>query len=261
MRRRRDRRTKERLRRTVVTKHLERARKGEISLDEIPFAPEDAPPIVRELPGPGKFSIRKTTVPAAPAPARGKPSGSSPAPKKKPEKDAQQSLPLTVSGYPSPPVSLLEKRQQSGCDRPEGPRRDGPTDRREVRRVRRGRGGHRVSPGPVVTTFEFKPSAGVKSTRSWPRDDLALALKAESIRIERIPGSSTVGIEVPEPGGGDHRVRDIIESERSRAPVAADPRPRQGHPRRARRRPTSRACRISSSPAPPAPASRSASTP
>ena len=47
-------------------------------------------------------------------------------------------------------------------------------------------------PGPVVTTFEFKPSAGVKYARVVNLgDDLALALKAESIRIERISGSST----------------------------------------------------------------------
>ncbi|HSN68606.1 MAG TPA: DNA translocase FtsK 4TM domain-containing protein, partial [Thermoanaerobaculia bacterium] len=53
-------------------------------------------------------------------------------------------------------------------------------------------------PGPVVTTFEFKPSAGVKYARVVNLgDDLALALRAESIRIERISGSSTVGIEVP----------------------------------------------------------------
>ncbi|HEY7862163.1 MAG TPA: DNA translocase FtsK 4TM domain-containing protein, partial [Thermoanaerobaculia bacterium] len=59
----RDKRTKERLRRTVVAKHLEKARKEEISLSEIPFAEEDEPPLVREVPGPGKFSIRKSTAP------------------------------------------------------------------------------------------------------------------------------------------------------------------------------------------------------
>ena len=58
-------------------------------------------------------------------------------------------------------------------------------------------------PGPVVTTFEFKPSAGVKYAKVVNLgDDLALALKAESIRIERISGSSTVGIEVPNLTGG-----------------------------------------------------------
>jgi S-DNA-T family DNA segregation ATPase FtsK/SpoIIIE len=55
-----------------------------------------------------------------------------------------------------------------------------------------------IHPGPVVTTFEFKPEAGVKySKMTGMVDDLCLALKAESVRIDRMAGRSTVGIEVP----------------------------------------------------------------
>jgi S-DNA-T family DNA segregation ATPase FtsK/SpoIIIE len=69
-------------------------------------------------------------------------------------------------------------------------------------------------PGPVVTTFEFKPSAGVKYAKVVNLgDDLALALKAESIRIERISGSSTVGVEVPNKKRELITLRDIIETE------------------------------------------------
>jgi DNA segregation ATPase FtsK/SpoIIIE, S-DNA-T family len=69
-------------------------------------------------------------------------------------------------------------------------------------------------PGPVVTTFEFKPSAGVKYAKVVNLgDDLALALKAESIRIERISGSSTVGIEVPNRKRELITLRDIIETD------------------------------------------------
>ena len=69
-------------------------------------------------------------------------------------------------------------------------------------------------PGPVVTTFEFKPSAGVKYAKVVNLgDDLALALKAESIRIERISGSSTVGIEVPNKKRDLIVLRDIVETE------------------------------------------------
>ncbi|HEX7829997.1 MAG TPA: DNA translocase FtsK 4TM domain-containing protein, partial [Thermoanaerobaculia bacterium] len=69
-------------------------------------------------------------------------------------------------------------------------------------------------PGPVVTTFEFKPSAGVKYAKVVNLgDDLALALKAESIRIERISGSSTVGIEVPNRKRELIALRDIIDAE------------------------------------------------
>jgi S-DNA-T family DNA segregation ATPase FtsK/SpoIIIE len=69
-------------------------------------------------------------------------------------------------------------------------------------------------PGPVVTTFEFKPSAGVKYAKVVNLgDDLSLALKAESMRIERISGSSTVGIEVPNKKRELITLRDIIDTE------------------------------------------------
>jgi S-DNA-T family DNA segregation ATPase FtsK/SpoIIIE len=62
-----------------------------------------------------------------------------------------------------------------------------------------------INPGPVVTTFEFKPEAGIKYSRITNLcDDLCLALKAESILIERMAGKSTVGIQVP------NRQREII---------------------------------------------------
>src|SRR5271165_87258 len=62
-----------------------------------------------------------------------------------------------------------------------------------------------INPGPVVTTFEFKPEAGIKYSRVTNLvDDLCLALKAESILVERMAGKSTVGIQVP------NRKREII---------------------------------------------------
>jgi len=76
-------------------------------------------------------------------------------------------------------------------------------------------GGHvtQINPGPVVTTFEFKPEAGIKYSRITSLgDDLCLALRAESILIERIPGKSTVGIEVPNPHRETIALRDVIES-------------------------------------------------
>ncbi len=55
-----------------------------------------------------------------------------------------------------------------------------------------------ISPGPVITVFEFQPAPGVKVSQIVNlQDDLALALKAESVRIDRLPGRSTLGIEVP----------------------------------------------------------------
>ncbi len=72
---------------------------------------------------------------------------------------------------------------------------------------------HRINPGPVVTTFEFKPDPGIKYSRVVGlADDLCLALKAESIRIDRIAGKSTVGIEAPNAQREKIFLRDVIES-------------------------------------------------
>src|SRR6202011_5473982 len=70
-----------------------------------------------------------------------------------------------------------------------------------------------INPGPVVTTFEFKPEAGIKYSRIIGlTEDLCLALQAESILIERIPGKSTIGIEVPNLTRQTIALREIIEA-------------------------------------------------
>jgi S-DNA-T family DNA segregation ATPase FtsK/SpoIIIE len=70
-----------------------------------------------------------------------------------------------------------------------------------------------ICPGPVVTTYEFKPDPGVKYSRvTGLVDDLCLALKAESIRIDRMPGKPHVGIEVPNPRRETIYLREVIES-------------------------------------------------
>ncbi|MGH9378009.1 MAG: DNA translocase FtsK 4TM domain-containing protein, partial [Terriglobia bacterium] len=70
-----------------------------------------------------------------------------------------------------------------------------------------------IHPGPVVTTFEFKPEAGIKYSRITNLvDDLCLAMKAESILIERIAGKSTVAIEVPNLRREIIYLREILES-------------------------------------------------
>lgn len=70
-----------------------------------------------------------------------------------------------------------------------------------------------IHPGPVVTTYEFKPEAGIKYSRITNLvDDLCLAMKAESILINRIAGKSTVGIEVPNLHREIIHLRELIES-------------------------------------------------
>jgi S-DNA-T family DNA segregation ATPase FtsK/SpoIIIE len=71
-----------------------------------------------------------------------------------------------------------------------------------------------INPGPVVTTFEFKPEAGIKYSRITNlTEDLCLGLQAESILIERIPGKPTVGIEVPNTKREVIALRQMLESE------------------------------------------------
>jgi S-DNA-T family DNA segregation ATPase FtsK/SpoIIIE len=70
-----------------------------------------------------------------------------------------------------------------------------------------------INPGPVVTTFEFKPEAGIKYSRVTSLcDDLCLALRAESILIERMSGKSTVGIQVPNHERETIWLREVVEA-------------------------------------------------
>ncbi|OBV28489.1 hypothetical protein BKN38_03410 [Helicobacter sp. CLO-3] len=73
----------------------------------------------------------------------------------------------------------------------------------------------RFYPGPVVTTFEFRPAPNVKVSRiAGLSDDLAMALSARSIRIQApIPGKDAVGIEVPNAETQTIYLREILESE------------------------------------------------
>jgi S-DNA-T family DNA segregation ATPase FtsK/SpoIIIE len=71
-----------------------------------------------------------------------------------------------------------------------------------------------IHPGPVVTTYEFKPDAGVKYSRiTGLADDLCLAMRAESVLIDRIPGKSTVGIQIPNPHRETITLRELLESD------------------------------------------------
>ncbi len=71
-----------------------------------------------------------------------------------------------------------------------------------------------IHPGPVVTTYEFKPDAGVKYSRiTGLADDLCLAMQAESVLIDRIPGKSTVGIQIPNPNREGITLRELLEAD------------------------------------------------
>lgn len=70
-----------------------------------------------------------------------------------------------------------------------------------------------MQPGPVVTVFEFQPDAGIPLSRILGmEEDLALALQAEAVRMDRIPGKNLVGIEVPNPKREIITFREVIDS-------------------------------------------------
>ncbi|MDR3724737.1 MAG: DNA translocase FtsK [Terracidiphilus sp.] len=130
------------------------------------------------------------------------------------ESRAATVAPKNVSGYKLPPSTLLN----SG----EGPQDVREEELREEAKVLEDKCAEfdvrgrvvQINPGPMVTTYEFKPEAGVKYSRvTGLADDLCLAMRAESILIERMPGKSTVGIQVPNHEKETIHLRDVIESE------------------------------------------------
>jgi S-DNA-T family DNA segregation ATPase FtsK/SpoIIIE len=69
------------------------------------------------------------------------------------------------------------------------------------------------TPGPVITTFEFVPDAGVKvKDVSSLTEDLALVVKAQYVRIERILGKKAVGIEIPNNKRELIHLRELLET-------------------------------------------------
>ncbi len=69
-------------------------------------------------------------------------------------------------------------------------------------------------PGPVVTTYEFYPFPGIKISQvANLSEDLSMALGAESARVQRMPGKSSLGVEIPNNKREIIKLRDIIQSE------------------------------------------------
>jgi len=122
--------------------------------------------------------------------------------------------PKNLSGFKLPPSTLLNAG--------EGPQKVREDELREEAKVLVEKCGEfdvrgqvvQINPGPMVTTYEFKPEAGVKYSRvTGLADDLCLAMRAESILIERMAGKSTVGIQVPNHERETIHLRDVLESE------------------------------------------------
>jgi S-DNA-T family DNA segregation ATPase FtsK/SpoIIIE len=122
--------------------------------------------------------------------------------------------PKSVRGYKLPPSSLLYRSEEHAQVRENELRDEARVLVEKCAEFGVDGNVEQINPGPVVTTFEFRPDAGVKYSRvTGLADDLCLAMAAESILIERMPGKSTVGIQVPNHERETIWLRDVVECE------------------------------------------------
>jgi S-DNA-T family DNA segregation ATPase FtsK/SpoIIIE len=229
----RETRRKDRMRREVIRKHAQSPEGEPVpGLPRIRKVKAGEPPPAGTTPGSDGLDLLdlplNTPVVRAPAP---------PAQKDLPFDLARGGSKNGIEEEPPPPKPV--RRRRRGHDAPEvrgdhvlppitildEPRGSGPVDndrlfeRGRILQAKCGEFGvmgavKEIHPGPVVTTYEFKPDAGVKYSKIVGlTDDLALALEAESIRIDRVSGKGNVGIEIPNEKRETTFLRELLASE------------------------------------------------
>jgi S-DNA-T family DNA segregation ATPase FtsK/SpoIIIE len=219
---RREERRRERQRQDVIKKHLDKgspaARAAERATAPKPAriaAPADSP---EEVPRPAAAAAQDRPAPQRPArtPAIRKApvTPAPPLPLADPEPMAKAPAERRRGEYALPPLTLL--------DSPKGERKIDERELMENARLLEEKCREfsvegtvvQIHPGPVVTTYEFKPDAGVKYSKiTGLAEDLCLAMQAESVLIDRIPGKSTVGIQIPNHVREQISLRELLESE------------------------------------------------
>ncbi|MFC4351877.1 DNA translocase FtsK [Fodinicurvata halophila] len=192
---------------------------------------EDAPPVrasrqkkARKRTDTGGKSEKAAAEPAKPAATAPEPSESDliapraprPAQGKKAQQDAQGSLALGPGGYEAPPLSLLTEPKSN----PEAQlNRDAlEKNARLLEGVLQDFGVRgeivKIRPGPVVTRYELEPAPGTKTTRVINlADDIARSMSAVSVRVAVVPGSSTIGIELPNAKRETVYLRELLAAE------------------------------------------------
>ncbi len=117
-------------------------------------------------------------------------------------------------GYNFPPFNLLDRGKQSEqIDKNELYEKKQAIEQK-LREFRIEGEVKEYHPGPVITTYEFYPQPGIKVSQVASfAEDLSLALRAEAVRIQRTPGKSSLGVEVPNNTREIIKVRDLIETE------------------------------------------------
>ncbi len=167
---------------------------------------EGAAPAIAAAPqGPRSFAPPKPPKVSMPAP---------PLPLSDPEPTSKAPAERRKGDYALPPMALLdapkaerkidERELMDGARLLEEKCREFSVDGSVVQ----------IHPGPVVTTYELKPDAGVKYSKvTGLADDLCLAMQADSVLIDRIAGKSTVGIQIPNRTREAISLRELLESE------------------------------------------------
>ncbi len=208
--RQRERKEKEEMRRRVVDKHRQRAVEEAGGSESATAGSSkielDLPLRVQEKTGEGKFEVRRVTETidrdAHAPPSREETARVATAAAPRPEQRAQSRIDFPKNGKAAkralPPIDLLRLEAVEPAIHEDELVQLGESIRRRCLEFGVEGSIDGISPGPVITVYEFQPAPGVKVSQIVNlQDDLALALKAESVRIERLPGRSTLGIEVP----------------------------------------------------------------
>jgi S-DNA-T family DNA segregation ATPase FtsK/SpoIIIE len=215
----REQRRRDKQRQEVLKKHLDKDR-GKLPAPAPP-APKAAPPPPEDKPKLPSRTAAMVEAAAAALKAAARPtpppairrSVPTPAPLPLPEPE-KSPVERRKGAYVPPPLALLDApRSERKID--ERQLMDGARNLEEKTREFSVEGTVvQIHPGPVVTTYEFKPDAGVKYSKiTGLADDLCLAMQAESVLIDRIPGKSTVGIQIPNLNRELISMRELLEAD------------------------------------------------
>ena len=140
--------------------------------------------------------------------------------KTQPEKKTKTaSVPIKkqqTDGFVLPPPSLLDNPKAQGKEALTREQMDEVSNKLKSILLQFGVRGEivRVSPGPVVTLYEFEPAAGIKTSRVIGlAEDLARAMSVISVRMAVLPGTSVIGIEMPNKVRQTVFIKEIVDTD------------------------------------------------
>jgi DNA segregation ATPase FtsK/SpoIIIE, S-DNA-T family len=225
----REQKRRDKQRQDVLKKHLDKAPSE--SKDAITAKAKKEPPVVKEPPpAPASAKPSRTAAVVGAAAAALKAASSRPTPAPPIKRRAEVIQPVEASLPLSEPEKAPAERKKGAYTLPPLALLDAPRTERKIDERQLMEGARlleekcrefsvegsvvQIHPGPVVTTYEFKPDAGVKYSKiTGLADDLCLAMQAESVLIDRIPGKSTVGIQIPNPNRDVISMRELLEAD------------------------------------------------